>query len=127
MNPFAAMKWAAIAAVVLALLTGVTYSIHTYNAMVRAEGEVSAQKATMEQMQADHNAVVHGLEKASALSDTRTRFFNTIRSAINAAQTSKACAGSAPVRALFDGLRAADTDQAGASSSSAGKPTTGGP
>jgi hypothetical protein len=99
-----------------ALAGGLWFAVHDYNAMIRAEAQVSEQTAQMAQMQSDHLRIVAGLNAAAALASARASNAITIREAINAAQPST-CVSPA-IRAALDGLRGTSANSAGAAPAS---------
>jgi len=97
-------KLAAIAALLLALLGAGAVWLHAHDNAVRAAWQAQADKAIAAAQEAAHAHEVAALEAQAAHDKARVAASEALRKQTHDVPPSAACVGSAPVRALHDGL-----------------------
>ena len=97
-------KIAGIAALVATLLGAGAIALHVHDNGVRAEMQAQADKAIAAAQEAAQAHEIAALQEQAAHDQARVAASEALRNKTHAAPPSAACIGSAPVRALHDGL-----------------------
>lgn len=97
-------KVAAVAALVVALLGAGALWLHAHDNGVRAAMQAEADKAIAAAQEAAQAHEIAALQAQAAHDQARVAASEALRNKTHAAPPSAACVGSAPIRALHDGL-----------------------
>jgi hypothetical protein len=97
-------KIAAVGALVLALLGAGALWLHSHDNAVRAAWQAQADKAIAAAQEAAQAHEIAALQAQAAHDQARVAASEALRRQTHAVPPSAACVGSAPLRALHDGL-----------------------